>query len=96
MSSGNHLHPIFAQVLNSHARVTEAVTPKVNCFGIPDTYRGWTIEQGPDDQFYGTGPNYDAWTEGEGEWVDNGERCSAPTWEGLREEIDAWFVEQSK
>lgn len=67
-----------------------------NCFGIPDTYRGWTIEQGPDDQFYGTGPNYDASYEGEEDgWIDNGHRCCAPTWDSLREEIDEWFEENA-
>ena len=65
-----------------------------NCFGIPSLYRGWSIEQGPDDQFYGTGPNYDASWEGEEDgWVDNGERCCAPTWESLRDEIDTWIEE---
>jgi hypothetical protein len=69
----------------------------VNCFGIPGTYRGWTITQGPCDQFYGTGPNYDASYEGpEDGWVDNGERVSAPTWSDLRDEIDAFLAERDQ
>jgi hypothetical protein len=40
-----------------------------------------------------TGPDYDAWTEGEGEWVDNGEKADAPTRAALVIEIDAWFEE---
>lgn len=67
---------------------------KVNCFGIPDTYRGWSIEQGPDDQFYATGPDYDTSWEGEEDgWVSNGQQVSAPTGDALREEIDAWLEE---
>ena len=69
---------------------------KVNCFGIPDTYRGWSISQECDDNFYGTGPNYDASYEGpEDGWVDNGERCSGRTWDELRDEIDAYIEEHA-
>lgn len=72
------------------------MNPNVNCFGIPDTYRGWTISQGPDDQFSGVGPNHDASYEGpEDGWVDNGERCFAPTWEALRDEIDEYIEEHA-
>lgn len=82
------LHPIFAQVLDNHAKVTQAVTPK------PDAYRGWAITW--DYGFYtGTGPDYDASYEGEEDgWVDNGQRVSARTREGVIEEIDAWFAER--
>ena len=79
-----------------HPIMEQALAPFVNCFGIPDSYRGWSIEQGPDDQFYGTGPNYDASYEGpEDGWVDNGERCSAPTWDALRDEIDEYLAEHA-
>jgi len=83
------LHPIFAQVLDSHARVTKAVAPK-------DSYRGWDItwDYG---YFTGTGPDYDASYEGpEDGWVDNGHRVSARTREGLIKEIDAWFEERGE
>jgi len=62
---------------------------------VPDTYRGWSIEQGnwPYPEWMATGPNYDAWTEGEGEWVDNGEKADAPTRAALIAEIDEWFEE---
>lgn len=80
-------HPIFAQVLDSHAKVTKAVTPKA------DTYRGWDISWDY-GQFCATGPDYDASYEGpEDGWVDNGHRVWARTREDLIEEIDAWFEE---
>lgn len=64
----------------------------------PDTYRGWTIVQGrwPEPAWMATGPNYDAWTEGEGEWRDNGHRADASTRESLIIEIDAWFDENAE
>jgi hypothetical protein len=34
----------------------------VNCFGIPDTYRGRDIRQGPNDQFYAAAPELSART----------------------------------
>ena len=87
----------FNAIVNGFAAAQLAVAPAVNCFGIPDTYRGWSISQGPDDYFYGTGPNYEASYEGpEDGWVDNGERCSGRTWEDLRGEIDEWIEEHSK
>ena len=58
----------------------------VNCFGIPDTYRGWSVEQGPDDCFYAFGPEYD----GPGSFH-TVQGCS--TWEELAEEIDAKIAE---
>lgn len=62
------------------------------------TYRGWEIHQGrwPEPAWMATGPNYDAWTEGEGEWVDNGHRADAPTREALIQEIDIWFEENGE
>lgn len=58
-----------------------------------DLYRGWEITRGrwPGPEWMAVGPNYDAWTEGEGEWVDNGEKADAPTREALICEIDDWF-----
>lgn len=42
------------------------------------------------------GPNYDASYEGEEDgWVDNGEKVTASTLEGLISEIDAWFEEKA-
>lgn len=88
---------IIADHAASQVSATKAVTPRVNCFGIPDTYRGWSIEQGPDDHFYGTGPNYDASYEGpEDGWVDNGERCVGLTWDDLRDEIDTHIAEDGQ
>lgn len=59
------------------------------------TYRGWTIRRGiwPEPAWTATGPNYDAWTEGEGEWADNGEKADARNLNDLISEIDAWFEE---
>ena len=65
----------------------------VNCFGIPSKYRGWSITQECDDNFYGWDPNYEADYNDEDGFVGNGESCSAATWEGLREEIDAYIAE---
>jgi hypothetical protein len=64
----------------------------------PDTYRGWSIYLGrwPEPAFMATGPNYDAWTEGEGEWRDNGEKADGKTWEAVCAEIDAWFEERGE
>lgn len=56
------------------------------------TYRGWSIEA-VGFWWQATGPNYDAWTEGEGEWADNGEKVEASTRTALIEEIDAWIAE---
>jgi hypothetical protein len=65
-----------------------------NAFGYLPTYRGWTIGQDPTDEYYATGPNYDASYEGpEDGWVDNGEKVSAPTYDELVEEIDSYFEE---
>jgi hypothetical protein len=63
----------------------------------PDTYRGWSIYRGrwPEPAWMAYGPNYDAWTEGEGDWADNGEKTDATTWEGICAEIDIWFEENS-
>lgn len=90
------LHPIFADVISAHARVTKAVAPAA------DTYRGWTISYDPppipirDFDWRATGPNYDASYEGaEDGWVDNGEKASATTRGALIAEIDAWFEEHS-
>jgi len=81
------LHPIFAQVLNSHARVTETVAPKA------DTYRGWSISWDY-GRFTATGPNYDVSWEGEEDgWVATGGAVEASTREALIEEIDAWIEE---
>ncbi len=66
-----------------------------------DTYRGWSIHYDPPPipwrgaDWRATGPNYDAWTEGEGEWADNGEKAEAPTREALIAEIDARITETS-
>lgn len=63
----------------------------------PDTYRGWSVYRGrwPEPAWMATGPNYDAWTEGEGEWRDNGEKADGKTWEAVCAEIDAWFEEHA-
>lgn len=80
------LHPIFSQVLDSHLRVTKAVTPK-------DAYRGWSIEWGY-GRYTATGPDYDASWEGEEDgWVSNGQRVEARTRDGVCAEVDAWFEE---
>src|SRR3546814_14927696 len=62
----------------------------------PDIYRGWTIHQGrwPEPAWSAVSPNYDAWTEGEGEWADNGEKAEADTRAALLAEIDAWLDDQ--
>ncbi|MCW2405071.1 hypothetical protein M2336_001700 [Sphingobium sp. B1D7B] len=63
----------------------------------PDTYRGWSISQNrwPEPAWSAISPNYDAWTEGEGEWADNGEKAEGRAREELIAEIDAWFEEHS-
>jgi hypothetical protein len=69
-------------------------TSGYNCFGIPSLYRGWSISQGPDDCYYGTGPNYEAdWQGEEDGFVGNGEQCSGGTWDDLKDEIDTWIEE---
>lgn len=62
-------------------------------------YRGWTISYDPPPiptrsfDWRATGPDYDAWTEGEGEWRDNGHKVDAPTREALITEIDRYITE---
>src|SRR3546814_15385415 len=62
----------------------------------PDIYRGWTIHQGrwPEPAWSAVSPNYDACTEGEGEWADNGEQAEADTRAALLADIDAWLDDQ--
>lgn len=49
---------------------------RLNCFGIPDTYRGLIVQQGPDDLFFVARECGD-------------ERLmEAPTWDDLRDLID--------
>jgi hypothetical protein len=69
---------------------TASVTP-------PNVYRGWTITRGrwPEPEWSATGPDYEAWTEGEGEWADNGRKADAATREALIAEINAWFEENA-
>jgi hypothetical protein len=77
----------------SQVRTTEPVTPAPDS-PKPDAYRGWEITW--DYGFFtATGPDYDASWEGEEDgWVDNGQRVTARTLEGLYTEIDDWFEEQ--
>lgn len=51
----------------------------MNGFGIPDTYRGFVIGQGPDDLFYAIPPGGDR----------EDEVASAETWDELAEILDA-------
>lgn len=84
------LHPIFAQALDSHARVTEAVAPK------SDTYRGWLIsfDYPPipcrDFDWSATHPDYDG-----AEDANDNRHVAASTREAVMAEIDAWFAEQA-
>ena len=50
-----------------------------NCFGIPDTYRGFIIGQGPDDLFYAIPPGGDR----------EDTVAFAETWAELAESLDA-------
>lgn len=78
---------IIRQHADAQLRATESVTPG---------HRGWSIEWDY-GYFTATGPDYDASYEGEEDgWVDNGQRVSARTWEGVIEEIDAWFAERGQ
>lgn len=58
-----------------------------------DSHRGWVITW--DYGFYtATSPDYDASWEGEEDgWVDNGQRVTARTRDGVISEIDNWFEE---
>lgn len=61
------------------------------------TYRGWTIDRNFVGEFEAVGPDYDASWEGEEDgWVDNGQKVTASTIEGLREEVDAWIEENAE
>jgi hypothetical protein len=86
------LHPLFAEIIDSHAKVTKAVTPDVP--GI--TYRGWAITW--DYGYYtATSPNYDASYEGEEDgWQDNGQRVTARTLDDLHCEVDGWFEDNGQ
>lgn len=59
-------------------------------------YKGWTIDTDP---CFGliwtaTGPNYDAWTDDEGDWTDNGEKVSAHSYKELLVEIESYIEDQ--
>lgn len=55
-------------------------------------YRGWSITW--DYGYYtATGPDYDAWTDGEGEWTSNGQSVQARTLPDLYLEVDSWIEE---
>lgn len=60
-----------------------------------ETYRGWDISVEYLGHYAATGPNYEAWTEGEGEWSDNGQVVYASTRPGIIEEIDIWIEEHA-
>lgn len=54
---------------------------------VAKEYRNWKITA----EFIGysaIGPDYDAWTEGEGKWSDNGQVVYAMTLEGVKAEVD--------
>lgn len=61
----------------------------------PDTHRGWEISRDFFGHWQATGPNYDAFTDDDGEWADNGEKVDALTREALIAEIDAWHEEHA-
>lgn len=70
--------------------MTNTVTPTERA----PTYRGWSItwDYG---HFTATSPNYDASYEGpEDGWVDNGQRVTARTKEGVQSEVDGWIESQ--
>lgn len=78
MSDGARQHP------DTPTKVSEPVALN---------HRGWLIDWDY-GYFTATSPNYDASYEGEEDgWIDNGQRVSARTLEGLFAEIDAWFEE---
>lgn len=93
MLMGPRHRPHEAADLASAVEPTLAEAIRIARISAVRTYRGWTISQGtwPEPAWSATGPNYDAWTEGEGEWSDNGEKADALTREALIAEIDAWF-----
>lgn len=61
----------------------------------PRTYRGWSIsfDNPPipirSMDWSATHEDYDAWTDGEGEWTDNGLKVHAETYDELMDAIDA-------
>ncbi len=58
---------------------------KVNCFGIPDTYRGWTITQGSDDRFFAANADHQ-----------DDDRLSGDDWDELRDEIDNYTADNGQ
>ena len=61
---------------------------------MTDTYREWSIEQGPDGCFYAYGPNYDAsWEDDETGFAGSGGSVEAATYDEIKFEIDAWIEE---
>lgn len=79
--------------LSQFGRVLQHADAQIAANDTSDSYRGWTIRRGqwPEPAWRAYGPDYDAWTEGEGEWCDNGEKADADTRAALLDEIDAWF-----
>lgn len=86
------IHGLYPPEPGIRGRAITEVPPR-------NEYRGWTISYDPPPipvrncDWRATGPNYDAWTEGEGEWADNGQKATGATREELIADIDAWFEE---
>lgn len=79
------LHPIFADILDTHAW-----TP-----GAP-TYRGWNLNGLEYGYYTATHPDFDASWEGpEDGWVGSHPTLQGRTPEDLRAEIDAWHEERA-
>lgn len=73
------LHPIFSDILDSHARVTKAVTPK------PD-YRGWFIDADSNGYgFHGAHKDFDG--------PEDSRHVHGWTVKQVESEIDDWWEE---
>ena len=85
-----NLHPTFAQILDAHASVTKAVTPR-------DTYRGWSISFDfppipiRDFDWSATHPDYDG-----AEDANDNRYVHARTREAVEAEVDAWIDENGE
>ncbi|RYG88586.1 MAG: hypothetical protein EON59_04055 [Alphaproteobacteria bacterium] len=85
------LHPIFADIIDAHARVTIPVTPNM--------HRGWRISFDfppipcRDFDWSATSPDYDADCDGDGFYQCAGHIVHGRTRDDVVEAINAWFAE---
>jgi hypothetical protein len=81
------LHPIFAQIIDSHFGATKAVT-------LADTHRGWLIEQNWLGEWEATHPDFDPTPVYLDDGPSDNRYVTAKTRADVIEAIDDWYAEE--